>query len=1114
MPGSGSPDPGLLRQRERLRRELRRANLAWGVLLIVITALTFGVIWKASQSTREADRASRSALEARTQAARAEAELWNARLAEARTARISSGPGDRTKAEALIRQCSASTSLSATQRQQLRAEAIRLCAMVDILPPETWVTQRVILTQNWDPPMRRYLQSFNTNRLELKSHPSGQTLATLLGPQGATRQEARFSRDGRYLVSVFRKPSVAICWRLDDQTIVYSNRTISVDYLDVPFFSPDNKTLAVVTTNGLELNPLEVPGPVVIVPRRSHFQFSPDSRWLASVQSTNLEIWSALSGRLLLQRGVDFRASCLAWHPYGTRLALAGERGKLVVWDLRPKDAPPEAPSETAPAIPSEPQSSSPAAPGQMRAFQGHTGAIVGLWFSPDGTMLLSYGWDNLSILWDTVTGRKLLAESRMNLTGGFSSNGEHVMANIEMGTRQGPARLVNRQGFRPILQAGSAPRSPIGMTMSGDRRLVATDHVDHSIIWDRSAGVEIARVAGRSPLFSTDSQTLFTIVPDAVHQFALGSLSRHSQVTNRLTHREVFHRDRGKNDVLNSASLAPDGRTLVVAASEGGVVLVDLKQERPAQRFKPPAHYASLSADGLWLVTQMHNREAWLINLTNAAKPRLLGYHLNAAFSPDGTSLALSTEKTLVLLERNPDRTNGWSRRWQVPMDIGAGGPAPIAFTPDGTTIATPHNRYDLQLRDLRNGQELVTLSAPDPVQIDGKESMGFSTDGQFLSALRTDGQLIEWNLALVRSELARLGLAWTIDSGIAPTNAPTNRGTTEEHPTSIAPASEMPSPSRLSVPSVAAAAAGLFALVAGTALFLHQRRTMAAYARAEELAEAQQKQLALAQEALFQGQKMEALGTLAAGVAHDFNNLLSIIRMSNQLVARATKPDGNTLENIDAIERAVKQGKAIVDSMLGYSRRPVDSITEFSVTKAVSDTVALLSRQFLSGLRLNLELAPDCPPIHGSPARLEQVLLNLVLNASEAMHGSGSLSVSAQKASSPHAGVLTARTAPTYVAIEVTDTGPGIPADVLPRIFEPFFTTKTAGSRLGTGLGLSLVYSIARQDGWGLDVTSPPGKGATFKLILPALPGGGHRLPTSASTPLEARVRAPKPT
>jgi signal transduction histidine kinase len=450
---------------------------------------------------------------------------------------------------------------------------------------------------------------------------------------------------------------------------------------------------------------------------------------------------------------------------------------------------------------------------------------------------------------------------------------------------------------------------------------------------------------------------------------------------------------------------------------------------------------------------------------------------------------------------------TNQWVRTARVPLNVGAGNPSALRFSPDSKSVAVVHNRFDVRLHDVATARELATFVAPNAVAIGGVHSLGFSPDGRFLRALRRDGELVEWDVPVVRAELANVGLDWsgTAPSGVRPSpgaeasDVQTASPRSQDLVASIDSAPEdgrapkiglvaSKSSPRTSLPALAAGVAALLAVAAGVFVFVHQRRLLAAYGRADDLAVRQQEQLAQAQNALFQSQKMEALGTLATGVAHDFNNLLSIIRMSNQLVARSVKPEGLTKENLDAVEQAVQQGKSIINSMLGYSRRPADTIENLSVAKVVDDTVALLSRQFLGGITLKLELDRSCPPIYGSRTRLEQVLLNLIVNASEAMKGNGVLAVSVRDAEPSSGAVLAPRPASAYVAVCVADNGPGIPADVLPRIFEPFFTTKNAGTDRGTGLGLSLVYTIARQDGWGLEVQTSPGRSTSFSLVLPA--------------------------
>jgi signal transduction histidine kinase len=244
-------------------------------------------------------------------------------------------------------------------------------------------------------------------------------------------------------------------------------------------------------------------------------------------------------------------------------------------------------------------------------------------------------------------------------------------------------------------------------------------------------------------------------------------------------------------------------------------------------------------------------------------------------------------------------------------------------------------------------------------------------------------------------------------------------------------------------------------------------------------------------AQIQLVHSQKMKALGTLAAGIAHDFNNLLSIIRMSGQLVDRQLRPQGLPKENLEAIEQAVVQGKSIVGAILGYSRRPGDPNALYHVNEVVSETLAMLNRQYLSGIVLTLELADQAPPVRGDKSRLEQALLNLIINAAEAMSGNGQLTLQVRSLAVAPACLLAPRPASGYLEVSVRDSGLGIPLELQARIFEPFFTTKTAAAERGTGLGLTTVYTIAQQDGWGLAVASTPGQGATFRIVLPVESG-----------------------
>jgi signal transduction histidine kinase len=1090
---------------ETLRRSLRRANFAWVVIVAVIAALAVGVVWKAGQSAREARRANRFAADAGEQAQRAgteagrardaiiraEAELWNTRLAEARATRVAGGPAARTKSSQLIADLSRQAGLSETQRLALRTEAIAQLALVDVELPSGWTTQRNRGQPTWDASYRRRVDASGTNQIDIVEVESGKILKTIEGPSGIDRYAATFSPDGRFLACTFNlKSPFVLVWRLADLSLTLSNKIVNLAGNEQPRFSPDSRSVTIFSRAGLELHPVEAGEPPRIFPGIWKAAFSPDSRKLAFPLGTHAEIRSIEDQGVLSRIETPFNTAHLAWHPDGRRVALGGQEGELAIWEL-----PAELTAST---------------PGHLRSLEGHGTTVYGVSFSPDGALLLSRAWDGFACFWEVKSGRRLLAESRAALES-FSVDGTWLTADAGLLSARTTARLLNRTGFRTVAQATRTPKLPVALAFSDDGRFVATDHHFVTCLFDALSGRELARLEGRSPVFAPDGTNLFACTDRGVFRFNLRTARLGAGASNWLEGVEILHRDRRRHpqDRFNTLSLAADGRTLVISSSGAGVVLFDLRGEREPRRLtNAPAHFASITPDKAWLVTQLHNGYPYLVNLTNATKPFRLGYHLHTAFSPDGKHLGLTTEEILILMERNA--SNQWVRTARVPLEIGAGNPASLVFSPDSKSVAVVYDRFDIRLYEVAAARELATFVAPNATAIAGVNSLCFSPEGRFLRAVRRDGELVEWDIPVVRAQLASLGLDWNEKGGpeCLPEPSLTNAALL---PATLAAIPAYPAQAATSLlPAVAAGVAALMALGAGVFVFLHQRRLLAAYGQADELAGKQQEQLAHAQHALFQSQKMEALGTLATGVAHDFNNLLSIIRMSNQLVARSVKPEGLTRENLDAVEQAVQQGKSIINSMLGYSRRPADTIEDFSVAKVVGDTVGLLSRQFLNGITLNLDFDRSCPQIHGSRTRLEQALLNLIVNASDAMKGNGVLTLSVRSAERPTGTVLVPKASSAYVAVGVIDNGPGIPADVVPRIFEPFFTTKNAGAERGTGLGLSLVYTIARQDGWGLDVQTSPGQGTSFWLLLPASQTElrGRRLPTSPSTDLSGKV------
>jgi two-component system, cell cycle sensor histidine kinase and response regulator CckA len=238
-----------------------------------------------------------------------------------------------------------------------------------------------------------------------------------------------------------------------------------------------------------------------------------------------------------------------------------------------------------------------------------------------------------------------------------------------------------------------------------------------------------------------------------------------------------------------------------------------------------------------------------------------------------------------------------------------------------------------------------------------------------------------------------------------------------------------------------------------------------------------------------LRQSQKMEAVGRLAGGVAHDFNNLLTVIHGYSRLVAASSTPqqDADLKEVIRAAERAA----ALTRQLLAFSRRQVMQATILDWNAIVSDMTSMLQRLIGEQLALVVSLARDLRPVRGDRVQLEQVLMNLIVNARDAMPGGGRIEVTTSNSAIEEAVDVEGTTVPagSYVTLRVRDDGNGMTDDVRSRIFEPFFTTKDRSE--STGLGLATVYGIVAQSGGHVRVKTQVGRGTTIEVWLPSVEG-----------------------
>jgi signal transduction histidine kinase len=239
-------------------------------------------------------------------------------------------------------------------------------------------------------------------------------------------------------------------------------------------------------------------------------------------------------------------------------------------------------------------------------------------------------------------------------------------------------------------------------------------------------------------------------------------------------------------------------------------------------------------------------------------------------------------------------------------------------------------------------------------------------------------------------------------------------------------------------------------------------------------------------ANQELLHSQKMRALGTLAAGIAHDFNNILSIIKGSAQIIESNPSDKDKVLTRVNRIQTVVEQGAGIVRSMLGMGK--VGDFTECDSSELIEETVRLLADRFPPQVQIQYEKEGVAPRFTCSKGVIHQILLNLILNAVDAAGGAGTIILRTRVINDPGTGLpLMPQRAAKYLAIDVIDKGVGIAPESLPRIFEPFYTTKGFSSRRGTGLGLSMVYELAKGLGYGLAIQSKVGEGSTFTLLAP---------------------------
>ena len=1033
-----------------MRRDLNRANTAVGVVLAVVLTFAVVAVFAGLRAARNSERAFKAEADSTER-------LWNSYLAQASALRLTATAGRRANALDVINNAAA-----IRPDGILRTEAAATLALTDLTPDGETIKLPRSDSVEIDVARRQFAYGVSSGLVFLgKTGEDTNTLALDGRSLGAGFREpvqnVTFSPDGK-IVCVRHLGGTLALWDVATRRVVFQAGSETTNLvLAGMIFTPDLRTFYFSDPDSarqitqLDMTTFQRVQSGLVVGARM-FRFRPATSQVAIVRDSKVEIYNYPTNVFTQTFEHPARVFVIAWSPDGEHLAVSCEDGDVHLWNV--------------------PQ-------GTHLLLRGHTEPCLRLGFSPDSRLVFTGSRDGTTRLWNTTQGL-LVASAEDGMGQSFNADGSRlgfVRFAPSIGSWQ-----VNRSDCFASLVCPTSDGTFNGMDLSTDGRWCVAAQSKGIRVWDLNANA-------REKFFPLTGLISARIAPDGKSFFICrtNALERWPLTENELGEIKFGAPEKiplPDNVGARFIAITQNGQTAAVELSDLRFATIDLTgQALPVifpERWRAvnqkgagsptgPGRFA-ISPDGRWICTGYwlgadDVPRVWDARTATVVTKLAMGTSL-AAFSGDGQWLALSGQGEFQIYA-----TTNWQRVQKIPRDEFSFAHGSLAFVGNRGQVALTRTRQQVQLCSTEGQEKFLNLIPP---SVQSVSSLRVSADGNVLAIGSARDVIQIWRLNNLHAALAKMNLDWGAPSHSA-----------------LPAAKEITATPKFGSRLMFTLGGGGFLLVAALSLFALRRHRAAIenFFSAEAKSAERNRALEAAKFELMQSQKMQALGTLAAGIAHDFNNLLSVIRMSNKLVGRQTKENVDVQENVADIEQAVLQGKNVVSSMLGYARSENETTGPLDISAAVEETVSLLSKEFLSGITLTLELNRRAPLVSIARGQVEQMVLNLVVNASEAMQGKGKLKISVH----PHAAlpaknfILRPEPAAQFLELAVTDSGPGIPPEIRDRLFEPFFTTKRSGAKAGTGLGLSLVYSIAQQEKLGLNVESEPGKGAAFSIYFP---------------------------